>query len=202
MHNYFKTLLKILFVLTVVLQITACSKTVQWEEEVPLNTGETIWVKRTVVYSLRGAGGNPFDIGYGQDKTEILSFDWRGKKYVYEGQAALILLAISPQNQPVLVAPAADKRWDWSHNYYCTIPYYVQFSPDESGREWSWPPNIEPWLYGMSHNLMRTRLKPEEMRTRYTAQQRNEEDAVMAIQSPSRAKIDPTHVDTDCKKKE
>ena len=28
--------------------LTACSKTVEWEEEVPLNTGETIVVKRTV----------------------------------------------------------------------------------------------------------------------------------------------------------
>ena len=28
------------------LHLAACSRTVEWQEEVPLNTGETIWVKR------------------------------------------------------------------------------------------------------------------------------------------------------------
>ena len=42
-----------------VLQLAGCSKTVQWEEEVPLNTGETIWVQRTVKYTYRGGAGNP-----------------------------------------------------------------------------------------------------------------------------------------------
>jgi hypothetical protein len=46
------------------LQLTACSKTVQWEEEVPLNTGEVIWVKREVTYKYKGAGGNPLDMDY------------------------------------------------------------------------------------------------------------------------------------------
>ena len=179
----------------------ACSKTVQWEEEVPLNTGEVIWVKRTVVYSLKGAGGNPFDIGYGQDRTETLSFTWNEKNYVYEGDAALMLLAISPIKQPVLVAPAADRTWDGNHNYYCTVPYYVQFVPDASGRKWTWPPDIEPWLYGLSHNLMRQRRKPEEMKSRYTALQRNEEDAIGSMQGPSRGKIDPKFTDRDCKKR-
>ena len=197
----FKKPLQMLLVVVAVAQLAACSKTVQWEEEVPLNTGETIWVKRSVVYSLKGAGGNPFDIGYGQNKTEKLSFQWGGRKYVYEGEAALMLLAISPQKQPVLVAPAADRSWDWNHNYYCTIPYYVQFVPDASGREWTWPPDVEPWLYGLSHNLMRQRRKPEEMKARYSAQQRNEEDAIMVIQGPSSGKIDPKFTDRDCKKR-
>ena len=38
------------FITTMVLAVllVACSKTVQWEEEVPLNTGEVIWVKRSM----------------------------------------------------------------------------------------------------------------------------------------------------------
>ncbi|WP_096696133.1 hypothetical protein [Polaromonas sp. AER18D-145] len=198
--NSFKRIATILALAATTL-LSACSKTVQWEEEVPLNTGETIWVKRSVVYSLKGAGGNPFDIGYGQDKTEMLSFQWGGKKYVYEGEAALMLLAISPQKQPVLVAPAADRGWDWNHNYYCATPHYVQFVPDASGREWPWPPEIEPWVYGMSHNLMRQRRKPEEMKTRYTAQQRDEEDRILSIQTPSRVTIDAKHISKNCKKR-
>ena len=154
-----KVLLKILLTAGAALQITACSKTVQWEEEVPLNTGETIWVKRSVVYSLQGEGGNPMNIGYRQDYAETLTFDWGGKRYVYKGNADLMVLAISPQKQPVLVAPAANKRWDWNHNYYCTTPHYVQFVPDMNGREWTWPPEIEPWLYGVPRNLMGQRRK-------------------------------------------
>ncbi len=61
--NRLKKPLQILLAVVGALQLTACSKTVQWEEEVPLNTGETIWVKRTVVYSLQGESGNPMDIG-------------------------------------------------------------------------------------------------------------------------------------------
>lgn len=199
--NRLKKLLQLLLAGIAALQLTACSKTVQWEEEVPLNTGEVIWVKRTVIYSLQGAGGNPLDMDYRPDYMETLSFQWGGKKYVYEGNAALMLLAISPQKQPVLVAPAADRNWDWNHNYYCATPHYVQFVPDESGRKWIWPPEIEPWLYGMPHNLMRTRRKAEEMKTRYTAQQRGEEDAIMVIQGPSSGEINPKFIGRNCKKR-
>ena len=30
------------------LVLSACGRTVTWEEEVPLNTGETIWIERTM----------------------------------------------------------------------------------------------------------------------------------------------------------
>jgi hypothetical protein len=34
------------------LLLCACSKTMQWEEEVSLNTGETIWIERTMPWAL------------------------------------------------------------------------------------------------------------------------------------------------------
>lgn len=201
--NRLKKPLQILLALIAATQLAACSKTVQWEEEVPLNTGETIWVKRSVVYSLQGEGGNPMNIGYGQNKNEKLSFEWRGKKYVYEGEADLMVLAISLQKQPVLVAQAANKGWDWNHNYYCATPHYVQFVPDASGREWTWPPEIEPWLYGLPSNLMAQRRRPEEMKKRYTAKQREAEDAISSMQSPSNARIDPKFImnPRECKRR-
>lgn len=201
--NHFKAFLKLILIMGATMAITACSKTVQWEEEVPLNTGETIWVKRTVVYSLQGESGNPLKMGYGQNKTEKLAFDWGGKKYVYEGDADLMVLAISPKKSPVLVAQASNKGWDWNHNYYCATPHYVQFVPDVSGREWTWPPEIESWLYDMPSNLLRQRRKPEEMQKRYTANQRVEEDAVSSLQSPSTAKVDSkfTVNPRECKRK-
>lgn len=185
--------LRILLSMLAALALTACSKTVQWEEEVPLNTGETIWVKRSVDYTLQGGAGNPFDIAYRPEWVEKLQFEWGGKKYVYEGDARVILLAISPQQQPVLVAPAADSSWHHAHNYKCTVPFYVQLVPDATGKTWTWPPAIEPWLFGLTYNLMRTRKPPTEMAKHVTAPTRNMADESGSIQTPSQAKIDPTH---------
>lgn len=100
--------LQVLLAMAVALQVAACSKTVQWEEEVPLNTGETIWVKRTLNYSLGGGAGNPLDIAYRPDWVQQLEFEWAGKKYLYEGDARVFVLAISPQQKPVLVADPDD----------------------------------------------------------------------------------------------
>lgn len=196
--NCLKKYLQILLAVVATLQLSACSKTVQWEEEVPLNTGETIWVKRTVNYTLQGGAGNPFDIAYRPEWVEKLAFEWSGKKYVYEGDARVILLAISPQKQPVLVARAADSSWQWKHDYKCTTPFYVQLVPDSAGKTWTWPPAIESWLFGLSHNLMRTRNPPSQMPDRVTAETRNTEDKMGSIQDPSKARIDQNHKVTDC----
>lgn len=193
-----KMLLKILLTAGAVLQLTACSKTVQWEEEVPLNTGETIWVARTVNYTLQGGAGNPLDIAYRPEWVEKLEFGWSGKRYVYNGDARVILLAISPQKQPILVARAADRDWHWKHDYKCTTPFYVQFVPDADGRTWNWPSAIEPWLFGLAHNLMRERHAPQEMKKRYTAQDRNTEDESGSLQDPSKAHIDSNHKVNTC----
>lgn len=182
-----------------VLQLAACSKTVQWEEEVPLNTGETIWVKREVTYSLQGGGGNPLDMAYRPDWTEEIAFKWSGKKYRYVGDAELILLAISPlTNQPILVAEAANKQWHWENNYRCTTPFYVQFIPDVNGRDWSWPPSVDSWLMNLPYNLMLHRDKAEKMKPRYTATEREALDETTAIQSPHLVRIDPLHKSDVC----
>ena len=195
----FKTLLARFVTLLPLVALTACSKTVQWEEEVPLNTGDVIWVKREATYKLQGAGGNPFDLGYWPSWTEEIAFEWKGKKYKYVGDADLMLLAISPNTQrPVLVAKATNKDWHWRNRYSCTTPFYAQFVPSADGRNWSWPPSIEPWLYNMSHNLMARRENFGEMKNRYTASDRIEMDRTMAIQDPSSARLDPKYTSDSC----
>lgn len=179
--------------------MAACSRTVEWQEEVPLNTGDTIWVTRTVEYAVQGAGGNPFDLRYRPLKDEAISFQWAGKRYKYHGDADLILLAISPQSRPVLVAPAADKDWDWNHDYLCTRPHYVQLVPDDSGMKWRWPSQIERWLFGLSANLMTKRRPPAEMKGTYSARDRADEDATALMQYPPARKIDPTYETRNCK---
>lgn len=180
------------------LQLTACAKTVRWDEEVPLNTGETIWVKRTVQYSVQGGHGNPLDMAYRPDRSEVIEFKWNGKPYRYEGDAVIMVLAISPQKQPVLVAAAADGSWNWKHNYPCVIPSYVQLVPDPTGRHWTWPSQIETWLYNLPSNLMRQRKPPEEMGRRYSGEQRRAEDYSGSIGIEPYQRIDPAHATDHC----
>lgn len=184
-----------------IVQLTACSKTVQWEEEVPLNTGAVIWVSRTVEYSLQGAAGNPLDIAYRPDPIETIEFSWAGRKFFHKSDARVMVLAISPKGTPVLLARASDGSWDWKNNYLCAKPHYVQFIPDQGGARWSWPSKIESWTYDLPQNLMQTRHRHEEMLKRYTAQQRTSEDMTGSIQAPSGARIDPTYVGENCKRR-
>jgi len=104
-----KHIVKFSLIVLLGISLCACSKTVQWEEEVPLNNGETIWVKRTVVYVLKGGAGNPFDVDYRPKWDEKLEFTWNGNHYIYDGEARVFLLAISPQKQPMLIARPGDK---------------------------------------------------------------------------------------------
>lgn len=179
----------------------ACSKTVVWEEEVPLNTGETIWVKRTVKYTYQGGAGNPLDMAYRPERGAVVEFDWRGKHYSFDRHGGPVLLAISPQGRPVFVAEAG-VSWSSMNNYKCTIPFYVQFVPDATGRNWSWPPKIEPWLYGLESNFLFAIPKPDDGKRRYTAEERKAANALGLTHSLSRKNINPAYTGDLCKSKE
>ena len=193
-----KMISKVILLAIAALELSACSKAVSWEEEVPLNNGTTIWVKRTQEYSYRGGGGNPVDIAFRPDPEENVEFTWGGRKYHYRGDAQIILLAISPLNTPVLVAPAADNGWHWNHNYKCTTPFYVQLIPTDDGASWRWPAQIEPWLIGLRYNLMRSRALAAEVRKKYTTEDRNEMDANSSSQDTSKTRIESDHKPEAC----
>lgn len=204
MTTHFKSwparLLMLLVVLPL-LTLTACSKTVQWEEEVPLNTGEVIWVKRYVTYKLKGAGGNPLDVGYRPDWTETLEFTWQGKKYSYSGDAAIMLVAISPSTKkPVLVAPKGTQNWIRARDFPCVKPFYEQLVVNESKWEWQLLPKLEPWTLGLPRNLMAHRSKMSEASERYSSADRQQRDSIMTIQSPHLARIDPSYQPEVCAK--
>lgn len=177
---------------------TAWSRTLQIDQLVELNTGATVQVSWTVEYALRGAPGNPFDISMTPANVETLRFTWDGKEYRYEGDANLMLLAIGPDNRPVLVARAADKGWNWRHRYACTLPAYVQFVPDATGTHWTWPPQISSWLFKLPGNLLLKRGPLDEMKRRYTPQERAEADAVVLMQTPSYRQIEPEYRVASC----
>ena len=149
--------------------LAACTKNIQWEEEVLLNTGETIWVTKKVSYSIQGQPGNPADMGYLPDPVESISFKYGGRNFSYRGDASeVMVLAISPQKVPVLLAPAGSRGWDIRNSYKCSQPHYVQFVPDSTGVSWEWPKSIESWTYNLPTNLMLNRDHPTDTKPRYT----------------------------------
>ncbi|MBK6591945.1 MAG: hypothetical protein IPG23_03955 [Burkholderiales bacterium] len=155
-------------VMLAIVQLTGCAKNVKWEEEVLLNTGETIVVSKEVRYTIKGQPGNPLDLGYLPDFEETTSFKYGGRAYTYKGKAAIIVLAISPQKLPVLLA-LTGRGWATRNRYSrCAKPNYVQLVPDETGQKWTWPEKIELWTYNLPANLLLDRDPPSEAKRRYT----------------------------------
>ena len=134
--------------------LAGCTRTVHWEEEVLLNTGETIWVKRSGTYTYRSASGNPLDYGYQPDWVSTIEFFYRRKNYLFTNSAGLILLAVAPDGTPKLVASAANHDWQWENKYYCVTPFYVQFNPNSMDHAWKWPDAISEWLFNLPTNLL------------------------------------------------
>ena len=180
--------------------LTACSKTVEWEEEVPLNTGETIVVKRTVPWELQGGAGNPLDIDMRPNLSQqVLQFTYQGKNYSYSGGAGVLWLVINKKGVPNLVARPDSLAWASRNNYYCVTPYYVQFKPDDHGKNWTWPKRIEPWLYNQPYNIMAVIPQlDEDRKKRYSHIDRLERDKTYQIQSPNGIRISGEYVQTDC----
>lgn len=184
-------------VLCVCLIVGSCSfftrdLKVSWEEEVLLNTGETIWVRRDLLYQLQGASGNPLDIKYSPSWVEVLTFNWHGIEYVYKGSAGIILVAISPvSKRPVLVADPTIKEWYRANNYKCTRPYYVQFERVGDGFGWVYSNGVEEWLFGLSYNLMLHKPKLDDAKKKYYARDRIEFDHAIFYQAPHMIRVDP-----------
>lgn len=138
---------KFLFFLCIAF-FAGCSGQYTWDEEVLLNTGETIWIKRQVEMKYKGKPGNPLDISYSPTSKQSMHFTYEEKDYYYEGDVSMQLLAVSPEKTPILVAP-----FGRANNYKCINPSYVQFAPKEDGQEWYILKKIEPWLYNIPSNL-------------------------------------------------
>ena len=176
----------------------ACSKTVQWEEEVPLNTGEVIWVKRYVTYKFETTQDNPFAFQYWPMGDQAISFKLKGRDYRFVGANSLILLAVSPSNQqPVLMEP---RTWSRASDDPCVKPFYTQLVFSEGKQEWLPLPKVEPWLFNLPSNLMAHRGNLNDMQERYTSNDRQQKDQTMTIQNPAMARIDPSYQSEVCNK--
>lgn len=170
-----------------------------WEEEVLLNTGESLNVQRQVDYTVGGAPGNPLDIGWNQKAGAVMRFSWRGRNYVFREHNNPLLLAISPQGVPVVVINPAIGRWRILHRLPCRTPSYVHFVPDATGERWSWPEAVEPWLYRLPANLLRQLPRPGHSTAKYRLQDVRAENAALRISAHDRF-IDPQFTADNCPK--
>lgn len=180
------------------LALSACSKTVQWEEEVPLNTGETIVIKRSGTYTYRCEFAVGTGCGYGPDWRSTIEFTYNGKKYVYTGEAFPMVLAISPGWIPNLIAVADESGWGNKNNYSCNAPYYVQFQPSENGRKWTWPDKIDTWLYNLPTNLVIGLMPLESDGQKVFPPDRDQKNASATTGFVFYRRIDPTYSSQNC----
>ena len=184
--------------LVVAFSVAGCSRSVHWEEEVPLNTGETIWVKRSGTYTYRSASGNPLAYGYQPDWVSTTQFNYRGKDYSFTNSAGLILLAIAPDGAPTLLASAANHDWQWDNNYFCVTPFYVQFRPDASGKVWTWGERIETWPYGLPTNLLFGLPPLAASGTKFSTAERAQMNASIAGSFRHYQNIQASHSSSNC----
>jgi hypothetical protein len=177
---------------------------VRWEEEVPLNTGEMIVVKRSMPWTFQGGAGNPFDMAMrGNPDKQVIEFSYKGRYYSYSGGAYILWITVAPDGLPNLVAPAGSLAWADRNYYYCVDPFYVQFKPNPDGKTWTWPTQIEPWLYGQPYNVMAvTNDLLSQRKTRFTVADRIARDDAVTRDSQLNhyVLIDAARKTTDCPK--
>jgi len=125
-------------------QLSSCSKSIRWQEEVPVNTGEVIIMNREDVFVRRSAPGNPFEMGWWIN-GRYYKFRWQGKNYVYKlkrtSMGPMILYVYPEKNTVSLI----DSGWPICSGY----------------AEWRWnagkwevQKNINPEIIGRPRNIM------------------------------------------------
>jgi hypothetical protein len=149
--------------------LAGCSMSVQWEEEVPLNSGETIWVKRTDSYVRRSEPGNPLQMGWWINQRGY-EFSWQGRQYAYQTDARASLGALLIH---VLAAEKTLAIVDSTRR--CAKPGYGEFRWAEGA--WQLQKEMSPALIGRPRNLMgHYSSEPGAIPTRVTSDIRQRED--------------------------
>jgi hypothetical protein len=121
----------------------ASTKTVEWEEEVPLNSGEIIWVKRADTYISRSEPGNPLQMGWWLDKRAI-AFDWKNQQYTFQTNTTdILMLQLSDTTQNIEIVA-------WTKE--CSSFGFGEFRWLDG--TWQLQPNVSPVLINQPRNLM------------------------------------------------
>ena len=131
-----------------------------WHEEIPLNTGESLWALRSGKRSFRSAQGNGLDFGLYEEAPKSLKFEYRGAQYKYSGDSEALLLSIDAQGRPFIVASPSfsvvgDRIID-----PCAQPFYVVIELAPGGTVSRIAPLTDRDSFGRAANLT-TRLPKE-----------------------------------------
>ncbi len=135
--------LKFIALMSLAVLLMGCSKTVQWEEEVPLNTGETIWVQRKDTFDRVGGADNPLKTAWAL-KLRELKFNRQGQEYSFQTQVYATMM-IHEFDSPKAIAIVA-----WATD--CAKRGYGEFRWVNSS--WQLQKNVSPTLIGKPRNLM------------------------------------------------
>jgi hypothetical protein len=110
---------------------SACSKTVEWDEEVRLNSGATIWIHRSDSFKRSSEPGNPLKPAWSPG-PRTYDFSWSGVKYHYETSpnesSGAMALRIEPDNTPSIIdrsrscEKAGLAQWRWVNKQWVATP--------------------------------------------------------------------------------
>lgn len=119
---------------------------IQWEEEVPINESETVWVSRTDQFNSGGEPGNPFQQAWFLHNRSYI-FEWRGQKYEYSAdvQSSPGIFLIHGDGKTSLVTVV-------DYNTKCKKAGFAQYNL--KNEKWAPQRNINSDLLGASRNLM------------------------------------------------
>lgn len=121
--------------------LSGCSRTVTWEEEVPLNTGATAWIARTDTYSRSTEPGNPFKPAWDIEKRGV-EFDLHGRRYAFQAATTDIFMVVDRGSTISIVA--------WSTD--CKKRGYAEYQWTRDA--WRLQPSVDQPLVGQPRNLI------------------------------------------------
>jgi hypothetical protein len=128
--------------------LAACSrsKSVQWIEEVQLNTQETLLVSRIDTFKQGSEPGNPLQSAWWLQERAY-NFSWKGQSYSYKvptGQSeGILLIHVIPSDGAVAIV---------DFNSRCAKPGYAEFRLIDG--QWKSQRNVAPELIGQPRNII------------------------------------------------
>jgi hypothetical protein len=140
--------------------LAACSKQVEWDEEVLLNTGEILWVHRTDTFERKSEPGNPLQAAWWPEsrRYEFARKDHRYEYAVPSGQSpGPMAIAIDRDGEVLII--------DWQKN--CKKPGYAVLR--WAGGDWRIQPTPPEPFYGTRRNLLGWRSPDGDIPKRLTS---------------------------------
>jgi hypothetical protein len=135
--------------------IANISKTEIKKEYVTLNTGEVLEIERVKKYTCRGTVVNPYICHEFIHSNTGFKFKYKKIKYEFNTKGIALVLAISPQDNPVFINIMEPRNYIYMKNHpLCTNPNYDQWVFDSISNYWIKLNYIEKWTYELKSNLL------------------------------------------------